>query len=136
MNDHSTVDEFRVRWSDGAVSQARTRIVGLIRDLPLSGASLADVELCASELITNALIHAGGECWVRVAWTGSHVKVQVTDRSLRLPVVLKPDWQTGSGRGLALVASFASSWGWEPNASGKAVHFLVAADTALTVAPA
>ncbi|MDH6117003.1 ATP-binding protein [Kitasatospora sp. GAS204B] len=133
MNDRPA-DVFHVQSADGAVAQARHRIASAIRELglPLSPHAVADVLLCASEIITNALIHAGGECWVRTEWTGRHLKVEVTDRSLRLPTVLTPDFEKGSGRGLTLVDSLTCSWGWERREQGKAVHFLVTADAALT----
>ncbi len=86
------------------------------------------MRLCASELITNALIHAGGECWVTVRWTGCRLRVAVIDRSPLLPVVGTAAESAGSGRGLALVEAFAHSWGWEPQLVGKAVHFLITTD--------
>ncbi|GAB2700614.1 ATP-binding protein [Kitasatospora kifunensis] len=133
MND-CPINLFHVQAGDGAVAKARRQIAALVNELglPLSGHAVADAQLCTSEIITNALIHAGGECWVQVEWTGNHLKVEVTDRSLRLPVVLTPDYEKGSGRGLALVDSLAYSWGWEPRELGKTVHFLIAADASLT----
>lgn len=100
--------------------------------LPLSRSALADVKLCASEVITNALVHAGGECWVNAVWTGGRLRVAVADRSRRPPSVLPATVAQASGRGLAIVQAFACSWGWEPTEFGKIVHFLVAADTVFT----
>ncbi len=100
--------------------------------VPLSKSALADVKLCAGEIITNALLHAGGECWVRTCWTGRHLRVEVADRSLRLPSVPASGEEAVSGRGLALVDAFAYSWGWEPHELGKLVHFMIAADTMIT----
>ncbi|MCX4746648.1 ATP-binding protein [Kitasatospora sp. NBC_01287] len=132
MSGFSAPDEFHVQAGDGAVAGARRWVAAVIRawELPLSREAVADVQLCTSEIVTNALVHAGAECWVRTEWTGSHLKVSVRDRSLRLPCVLAPDFDKGSGRGLTLVDSVAHSWGWNPSDSGKAVHFLVAADSA------
>jgi hypothetical protein len=58
-------DEFHVQAGADAVGDARRRIVVAARrwSVPLSPSALADVELCASEIITNALTHAGDECW-------------------------------------------------------------------------
>ncbi|MDH6117498.1 anti-sigma regulatory factor (Ser/Thr protein kinase) [Kitasatospora sp. GAS204A] len=138
MTDFSTIEALHVRAGAHAVAQARRWIAALLqeRELPLSGDAVADVLLCASEIITNALVHAGGECWVRAEWTGVHLRVEVADRSLRLPAVLTPEIEQGSGRGLALVDALAYSWGWEPRELGKAVHFVVAADLALTAVTA
>ncbi|GAB7183052.1 ATP-binding protein [Kitasatospora sp. Ki12] len=127
-------DRFHVVAGELAVYAARERIVAVATrwGVPLSRAALGDVKLCASEIITNALTHAGGECWVTTAWTGRHLRVEVADRSLRLPVTGAAGLGDQSGRGLALVGAFAYSWGWEPKQLGKVVHFLVAADTILT----
>ena len=116
------------------VRAARDRIVDVAAKwgVPLSRSAFADVQLCASEIITNALAHAGGQCTVSLTWTGEHLRVDVTDRSIRLPVVTPATTGAGSGRGLALVEALAYSWGWEPKELGKTVHFLVAADAVLT----
>ncbi|MFD0275647.1 ATP-binding protein [Kitasatospora sp. NPDC127111] len=59
-------DLFHVVADERAVYAARERIVAVATrwGVPLSRAALGDVKLCASEIITNALTHAGGECWV------------------------------------------------------------------------
>ena len=127
-------DEFHVEAGEDAIHNARHRIVSVAGSwgVPLSRAALNDVKLCTSEIITNSLLHAGGECWVTTTWTGEHLRVEVFDRSLRLPCVLSPSEGVPSGRGLALVDAFAYSWGWEPRELGKVVFFLIAADAALT----
>jgi hypothetical protein len=101
-------------------------------NLPLSDSAIADVELCTSEIITNALTHAGDECWVRTHWTGQSLKVEVTDRSLRAPVACAASADDTGGRGLAMVECLAHAWGWRPGKSGKTVYFVVADEAALT----
>ncbi|MGO4214318.1 ATP-binding protein [Terriglobus sp. YAF25] len=91
--DHQAVfirQVFHVEDGDNAVRDARERIAAIAAAwrVPLSRAALGDVKLCATEIITNALTHAGGECWVTAEWTGSHLEVAVRDRSLRPPVVV------------------------------------------------
>ncbi|MFD8378946.1 ATP-binding protein [Streptomyces sp. NPDC059679] len=125
-------DTFHVEDGENAVSDARDRIVAvaLTWGVPLSPAALSNVKLCASEIITNALTHAGGKCRITTGWTGHHLRVAVTDRSLQLPVVTAPHLDSESGRGLAIVEALAYSWGWEPDDLGKVVHFRIAADAA------
>lgn len=127
-------DEFHVQAGAEAVSRARRRISGTARqwNVSLSDSALADVELCAGEIITNALTHAGSECWVRTHWTGQFLQVAVTDRSLRPPVTRRATPEATSGRGLALVESFSHGWGWVPKGLGKTVFFIVA-DEAVVV---
>lgn len=127
-------DEFHVRAGAEAVSRARRRITVTARhwNVPLSDGALSDVELCASEIIANALTHAGNECWVRTQWTGQFLQIEVTDRSLRPPVVSKASPDATSGRGLALVESFSHGWGWVPKELGKTVFFIKADEAVLT----
>ncbi|MCC9311145.1 ATP-binding protein [Kitasatospora sp. RB6PN24] len=128
---NGTIDDFYLRAGAGAVRQARDRIVAAarMRALPLSTEALADVRLCASEVITNALAHGGDECWVSITWTGGRLGVCVSDRSVQLPAVLPASTTSNSGRGLALVNALAHSWGWGRTQWGKTVYFSVAADT-------
>jgi putative nucleotidyltransferase with HDIG domain len=130
-------DEFHVQAGAGAVGDARRRIVLAARrwSVPLSASALADVELCASEIITNALTHAGDECWVRTHWTGQFLQVEVTDRSLRPPVASSASPEDTRGRGLAMVECFSHTWGWVPKKLGKTVFFVVAGEAALTGTP-
>jgi len=126
-----TLDVFGV--DDGqteAISAARRRIRDTVRaaSLPLSREALGDALLCASEIITNALVHAGGHCTVKLRWTGRHLRIEVNDASLRLPEVLPPSTERRSGRGIAVVDEFAFLWGFEPVGAGKTVFFMITAD--------
>ncbi|MCX4745574.1 ATP-binding protein [Kitasatospora sp. NBC_01287] len=118
-------DEFQVTAADHAVRRARDRIVAVAAGwgVPLTQEALGDLRLCTSEVVTNALEHAGGECLVTVRWTGRQLLVEVADRSRRAPLVLAPGTELSSGRGLALVQALADSWTWERNDHGKVVRF-------------
>jgi anti-sigma regulatory factor (Ser/Thr protein kinase) len=90
----------------------------------LDRATYAEVaELLVSELVTNALLHAGTEVCVRVDRSNGGLRVEVADASsvLVAPRSLRPEATTG--RGLALVAELAASWGTESRGTGKAVWF-------------
>ena len=84
------------------------------------------VTLLVSELVTNAVIHGGGEVEVLVRLLPKTVRVEVMDAS---EVALAPrvaSDQDDSGRGLALVESLARRWGVDPVAGGgKTVWFEV-----------
>ncbi len=123
-------DEFHVQADTDAIGEARQRIVRTAQrwSVPLSDSALSDVELCASEVITNALTHAGDECWVRTRWTGRFLQIEVTDRSPRPPVLSAALPDATGGRGLALVECLSHDWGWVPRDLGKTVFFLVADD--------
>ena len=99
--------------------------------VPLSDDALRDVELCASELLTNGIEHTQAACRVTVARTGERLRVEVWDSSLRLPDSDDAEDTDTGGRGLLLVRALAHSWGWTPQGAGKAVWFESAADVQL-----
>ncbi|HEX8002675.1 MAG TPA: GAF domain-containing protein [Mycobacteriales bacterium] len=82
---------------------------------------LADAELVVSELVTNALLHAGPPVTLRVHVDGDVVRIEVGDGSRRAPLraLARPEAMTG--RGLSLVAALAREWGVEPAPNGKVV---------------
>lgn len=84
-------------------------------------------ELLTSELVTNALLHGGTDLTVHVEscdGDGS-VRIAVDDGSDQAPQLGEPDSEDLGGRGLPLVASLATRWGWESLPAGKRVWFEV-----------
>jgi anti-sigma regulatory factor (Ser/Thr protein kinase) len=88
----------------------------------------AGAELVVSELVTNAVVHAGTNVTVRVARAGTGARVEVIDGSSTMPGLRVVTSGSSSGRGLTLVEHFASKWGAEPTVSGKVVWFVVGPD--------
>ena len=94
-------------------------------DLPNPARS--DSSLIVSELVTNAVLHAGTTIGVTVGRLGDGVRIDVSDGDPHLPVVdaISPDDLLSNrsmvGRGLALVAAVSDRWGAEPDGDGKAV---------------
>lgn len=88
-----------------------------------------DAEAVTSELVTNAIEHAGATKFglevMRLAGPGA-VAVIVTDPSPHLPVKRDPAADTEHGRGLAIVEALSASWGWRPEDPGKAVYAILA----------
>lgn len=86
------------------------------------GAELAErLALVVSELASNAVLHAGTPFTVRV-WRGpDRVRVEVMDRSDRMPTPRDHDPTAVSGRGLAIVGTLADRWGVEVVEGGKCV---------------
>jgi anti-sigma regulatory factor (Ser/Thr protein kinase) len=122
---------FPVHPTEQAVSQARRRVAVLAKrwHLPLGPAALKDLELCASEVLTNALRHTRQASTVRARWTGSHIRIEVSDA---VPCALEPVGagpRDEGGRGLLLVEHLAACWGTEQTTTGKVVWFEIAADT-------
>lgn len=87
---------------------------------------LDDVQLLVSELVTNAVVHAGSDVEIAVRLLADSVRIEVVDRA---PTTMlrptAPRVEDESGRGLMLVETLASAWGVEPLVGGKAVWFEV-----------
>ena len=83
----------------------------------------ANASLLISEVVTNALLHAGGPVTVEVQHTGRAYRIAVGDRSSTAPT--KKDYRVddATGRGLHLLDLLAAAWGWDRTASGKIVWF-------------
>ena len=86
--------------------------------------AIEPAQLLTSELVTNAVLHAGTEVQVVLEAFDQTVHVEVIDLTKRPPVVrysAYDDLQTG--RGLTLLDSMASAWGVDPLERGKSVWF-------------
>lgn len=84
------------------------------------------VQLLVSELVTNAVVHAGSDVEVAVRLLTGSVRIEVVDRSPTVELSPStPGDRDESGRGLLLVETLASAWGVEPMERGKSVWFEV-----------
>ena len=84
------------------------------------------VTLLTSELVTNAVLHAGTDLVVELCLRNGIVRVEVQDHSAKLPKTLHYGANEQTGRGLALVERAALAWGVQPQSTGKTVWFEVA----------
>ena len=86
------------------------------------------VLLLVSELVANAVLHAGTKVEVAMRRRGARLRVEVSDESPVLPATRDFDADATTGRGLGLIAALADDWGAEPRADhGKVVWFEVTA---------
>lgn len=85
-------------------------------------ASLAgDVGLVTSELVTNAVLHAGTDVGLQLSHRDGIVRLSVADGDPRFPT-LRDDADTGlTGRGLRVVDGLTRAWGVAPAPAGKEV---------------
>jgi serine phosphatase RsbU (regulator of sigma subunit)/anti-sigma regulatory factor (Ser/Thr protein kinase) len=104
----------------GGVRLARAHAVERARSLGCADLA-ADVATVVSELVTNALLHAGGCTGVDVEAIEGGVRVAVADRSRSLPLLGHASDQAMTGRGFALVSRLARDWGVVTLADGKVV---------------
>ncbi|MFI9560276.1 ATP-binding protein [Nonomuraea endophytica] len=121
------------RW---AVSVARRCVADAMAGRGHGGNGRELAKLLTSELVTNALAHTGsgegGEFTLeayeeQVPGGPVAVVVVVTDQgSVSVPVPRSARAEEPSGRGLALVADLAASWGFRRDAERCVVWFEVA----------
>jgi anti-sigma regulatory factor (Ser/Thr protein kinase) len=81
-------------------------------------------ELLTTELVTNAIVHAGSKSHLFIRAAKGVVRVEITDPDDRLPAMAAPDTDAPGGRGLIIVNGLASAWGVEATTKGgKTVWF-------------
>ena len=82
-----------------------------------------DLLLCVSEVVTNAVRHAGPPHSLRLSQAGDTLRVEVADAEQQAPILNQQDPLATSGRGLRILDQLATRWGSEPTEDGKAVWF-------------
>lgn len=88
-------------------------------------------ELAVSELVTNAVVHAGGDVHLTVRCDPHLVRVEVGDASTHRPVPRSWTTTSGTGRGLHLLTDYVDAWDVEIHPGvGKTVWFEIGATTA------
>ncbi|MGZ5399214.1 MAG: ATP-binding protein [Nocardioides sp.] len=80
-------------------------------------------QLAISEIVTNALVHAGTTMRLRILVADRRLRVELTDGSPRLPSHRDFATTAATGRGLMLVEQVVSRWGAYPLPAGKVVWF-------------
>lgn len=88
-------------------------------------AVLSDAQLLTSEVVTNAVLHAGDRIEIEVADLDDRLLVAVADPARdREPQLRDAKPTDPTGRGLALVNSVAADWGVAPGPDdGKVFWF-------------
>ncbi|MFD6287077.1 SpoIIE family protein phosphatase [Streptomyces sp. NPDC060205] len=127
---HRRVARISVQRHDlQGVGHMRHLLRDLLREWELS-TLLDELELLASEVVTNALIHAHSEVDVRLREYPDRLRVEVRDSDPHppVPVTFVGTDQPGneeaeSGRGLLIVDAVASAWGSSPAGRGKTTWF-------------
>ncbi len=102
--------------------------------------SLDAAQLAISEIVTNALVHAGTSMRLRILLADEGFRVELTDGNSRLPSQRDFGTSAPTGRGLLLVEELVTRWGAHPVPDGKVVWFEISdesgMDEVLSPAPA
>jgi anti-sigma regulatory factor (Ser/Thr protein kinase) len=78
-----------------------------------------DIRLVASELATNAMVHARTPFVVSLSELNGIVLLAIRDDSASIPVKARPQVMAQGGRGLVLVELLSHEWGASTDASGS-----------------
>ena len=105
-------EKVRLRLPCNASSPRRARHE-ILRFLDSFGYSdrADDIELVVSELVTNAVLHAGSEVEVKVGADLEHLQIEVSDFGPGLPLRQDITPEDDYGRGLNILQAVAESWG-------------------------
>lgn len=116
--------ELQLPHTNDSVGRARRTIAAFLEPAEVPVSIIDDVLLLVSELVTNAVVHAGSPAVVRLDADIERIKVTVADRDAeRTPTIVQAEPLSSSGRGVLLVDRLAARWGVEPQRQGKIVWF-------------
>lgn len=93
---------------------------------PLDPDTAYAASVCASELVTNGVLHARTPIVLGLTLGAASFLVTVADAAGGDPRPRPPDDERPSGRGLALVDALADAWGVFDTDDGKTVWFTFA----------
>jgi anti-sigma regulatory factor (Ser/Thr protein kinase) len=83
--------------------------------------------LLTSELVTNAIMHGPSQTVTLVISCGRHeLRVNVHDTSQSAPGLVDAPVDAEAGRGLMLVSTLSTDWGFHRTPAGKVVYFTLA----------
>ena len=99
---------------------AARRVVADACDGEQGGEAFDTARLVASELVTNAVLHAGDRVVLAVQQRPGTLRIAVSDGGRDLPAA-RPHSLGSNGRGMHVVARLAAAWGIDPGQDGKTV---------------
>ena len=82
---------------------------------------VADGSVVATELATNAVLHSASPFRASMTRSDSTLRIAIEDVSASVPQLVHAAVDAFGGRGIAIVAELATSWGSSETASGKLV---------------
>lgn len=105
-----------------SASEARRLLRDALADIEIDD-SLEAAQIAISEIVTNALVHAGTPMRLRVLVTRDGVRVELSDGSPHLPHQRDYASNAITGRGLHVISEIVDRWGAYPIGDGKVVWF-------------
>ncbi|MDX6242375.1 MAG: hypothetical protein QOE76_98 [Frankiales bacterium] len=106
-----------------SVGEARRLVTARLRALEVSDTLVDTARLLVSELVTNAVLHARTDIGLRLDVRSAVLRVEVSDRSVRMPSPRHYAPTAATGRGMALVEALSHQSGMQVTDAGKIVWF-------------
>ena len=118
----------RIRLTAGptAAAQARRQVQAAICTWGIP-VDRDEAVLLTSELVTNAIRHeVTGIVTLAITCSAGQLRVDVHDTSRALPMLVDAPLDAETGRGLMLVSTLSTEWGFYRTHAGKSVYFAIA----------
>lgn len=113
------VARLRLECGPEAARIARAFVRSTLTGWELDG-HVDDAVLVATELITNAVVHARTDVVLTLRSDGyRYVRIEAEDQDPSLPVRPARSVDSISGRGLTLIDALATAWGYQARRDGK-----------------
>ena len=125
VEDESDSFEVRLPPQPSSVAEARHQIRDLLVRSGRNDLSETAV-LLVSEVVTNALLHAGTDIDLAGSVGPDGLRVAVRDGSMHLPSRRRYATTAGTGRGLLMLEAMVDDWGITQHSDGKTVWFRLA----------
>ncbi|MBL7490598.1 ATP-binding protein [Frankia sp. AgB1.9] len=116
-------EEFWIPPDPAAIRGTRYAVLRLCRETNLPADTRETAVLLTSETVTNAIVHGGPPAHLVIRVSPGIIRVEVTDSTDRLPVVVPARPDATNGRGIGLVDALATRWGVQRHSGGKTVWF-------------
>lgn len=126
---------FRGACDPASAVIVRRRLRELRSVLAVGSPLVEDLELAATELVTNAVRAGAATLTVEVTHAPPRVDLRVTDDGPGEPLVRTASVTDESGRGLQILAALAEDWGFNRRSGGKTVWARFAAGPGLAASP-
>jgi PAS domain S-box-containing protein len=127
VTEHHGEFEERLPPQPASVAEARRLVRRLLERCEREDLTEPAV-LLVSEIVTNALLHAGTDIELRARVDDRGVRIEVGDGSSHLPSRRSYAPTSGTGRGLLMIESMVDDWGVTRHAHGKTVWFELSSD--------
>lgn len=108
------------------VPRIRAAVRSQLQRLAIAHTDIDLVTLLLTELMGNAMRHGLVPVICQINVKSLQIRVEVCDHSSDAPVVVESPPDAVGGRGMKLVSSLATQWGWHATDVGKCVWFEIA----------